>query len=55
MLVTIEQSFEQKTKQDHFIPLQNFFLEFEVFGDCNNFIDPQKIYLEINWRIHQKQ
>ena len=51
MLVTFDQSFEQKTA-----PLYSdsgSSLEFEVVGDCNNFIDLQKIYLEIKCRILQ--
>ena len=39
LLVTFDQSFEQKT------------FEFEVVGDRNSFIDLQKIYLEIKCRI----
>ena len=51
LLVTLDQSFEQKTG-----PLYSpsgSSLEFEVFGDRNNFIDLQKIYLEIKCRILQ--
>ena len=51
MLVTFDQSFEQKTG-----PLYSpsgSSLEFEVVGDRNNFIDLQKIYLEIKCRILQ--
>ena len=49
LLVTFDQSFEQKTG-----PLYSpsgSSLEFEVVGDRNNFIDLQKIYLEIKCRI----
>ena len=51
LLVTFDQSFEQKTG-----PLYSpsgSSLEFEVVGDRNNFIDLQKIYLEIKCRILQ--
>ena len=51
LLVTFDQSFEQKT-----VPLYSpsgSSLEFEVVGDRNNFIDLQKIYLEIKCRILQ--
>ena len=49
LLVTFDQSFEQKTG-----PLYSPSgspLEFEVVGDRNNFIDLQKIYLEVKCRI----
>ena len=49
LLVTFDQSFEQKTG-----PLYSpsgSSLEFEVVGDRNNFIDMQKIYLEVKCRI----
>ena len=49
LLVTFDQSFEQKSG-----PLYSpsgSSLEFEVVGDRNNFIDLQKIYLEIKCRI----
>ena len=49
LLVTFDQSFEQKTG-----PLYSpsgSSLEFEVVGDRNNFIDLQKIYLEVKCRI----
>ena len=49
LLVTFDQSFEQKTG-----PLYSpsgSSLEFEVVDDRNNFIDLQKIYLEIKCRI----
>ena len=49
LLVTFDQSFEPKTG-----PLYSpsgSLLEFEVVGDRNNFIDLQKIYLEIKCRI----
>ena len=49
LLVTFDQSFEQKTG-----PLYSpagSSLEFEVIGDRNNFIDLQKIYLEVKCRI----
>ena len=48
-LVTFDQSFEQKTG-----PLYSptgSSLEFEIVGDRNNFIDLQKIYLEIKFRV----
>ena len=51
LLVKFDQSFEQKTG-----PLYSpsgSSLEFEVVGDRNNFIDLQKIYLEIKCRILQ--
>ena len=51
LVVTFDQSFEQKTG-----PLYSpsgSSLEFEVVGDRNNFIDLQKIYLEIKCRILQ--
>ena len=51
VLVTFDQSFEQKTG-----PLYSpsgSSLEFEVVGDRNNFIDLQKIYLEIECQILQ--
>ena len=51
MLVKFDQSFEPKTG-----PLcspSGSSLEFEVVGDRNNFIDLQKIYLEIKCRILQ--
>ena len=49
LLVTVDQSFEQKTG-----PLYSpsgSSLEFEVVGDCNNFKDLRKIHLEIKCRI----
>ena len=49
LLVTFDQSFEQKTG-----PLYSptgSSLEFEIVGDRNNFIDLQKIYLEIKFRV----
>ena len=49
MVVTFDQSFEQKTG-----PLYSpsgSSLEFEVAGDRNNFINLQKIYLEVKGRI----
>ena len=49
LLVTFDQSFEQKTG-----PLYSpsgSSLEFEVVGDRNNFIDLQKIYLEVKCPI----
>ena len=49
LLVTFDQSFEQKTG-----PLYSpsgSSLEFEIVGDRNNFIDLQKIYLEVKCRI----
>ena len=49
LLVTFDQSFERKTG-----PLYSpsgSSLEFEVVGDRNNFIDLQKIYLEVKCRI----
>ena len=49
LLVTFDQSFEQKIG-----PLYSpsgSSLEFEMVGDRNNFIDLQKIYLEIKCRI----
>ena len=51
LLITFDQSFEQKTG-----PLYSpsgSALEFEVVGDRNNFIDLQKIYLQIKCRILQ--
>ena len=51
LLVTFDQSFEQKTG-----PLYSpagSSLEFEIIGDRNNFIDLQKIYLEIKCKIVQ--
>ena len=51
LLVTFDQSFEQKTG-----PLYSptgSLLEFEIVGDRNNFIDLQKIYLEIKFRVVQ--
>ena len=51
LLVTLDQSFEQKTG-----PLYSpsgSSLEFEVVGDRNNFIDLQKSYLEIKCRIQK--
>ena len=49
LLVTFDHSFEQKTG-----PLYSpsgSSLEFEIIGDRNNFIDLQKIYLEIKCKI----
>ena len=49
LLVTFDQSFKQKTG-----PLYSptgSSLEFEIVGDRNNFIDLQKIYLEIKFRV----
>ena len=46
LLATFDQSFEQKTG-----PLFSPSGSFEVIGDRNNFIDLQKIYLEIKCRI----
>ena len=49
--VTFDQAFEQKTG-----PLYcptGFSLEFEIVGDRNNFIDLQKIYLEVKCCIVQ--
>ena len=51
MLVTFDQSFEQKTGPLYWPSRSS--LEFEVVGDRNNFIDWQKIYLEIKCRILQ--
>ena len=51
LLITFDQSFERKTG-----PLYSpsgSSLQFEVVGDRNNFIDLQKIYLEIKCRILQ--
>ena len=51
LLVTFDQSFEQKTG-----PLYSpagSSLEFEIIGDRNNFIDLQKIYLEIKCKVVQ--
>ena len=51
LLVTFDQSFEQKTG-----PLYSpsgSSLEFQVIGDRKNFIDLQKIYLEIKCRVLQ--
>ena len=48
LLVTFDQSFEQKL----YLPSGSS-LKFEVVGDRNNFIDLQKIYLEIKCRILQ--
>ena len=51
LLVTFDQSFEQKTG-----PLYSptgSSLEFEIVGDRNNFIDLQKIYLEVEFRVVQ--
>ena len=49
LLVTFDQSFEQKTGQLY--SPSGSSLEFEVVGDRNNFIDLQKIYLEVKCRI----
>ena len=49
LLVTFDHSFEQKTG-----PLYSpsgSSLEFEVIGDRNNFIDLQKIYLEVKCKV----
>ena len=51
LLLTSEHSFDQKTG-----PLYSpsgSSLEYEVVGDCNNFFDLQKSYLEIKCRINQ--
>ena len=49
LLVTFDQSFEQKTAP--FNSPSGSSLEFEAVGDRNNFIDLQKIYLEVKCRI----
>ena len=49
LLVTFDESFEQKTGP-LFLPSGS---SLEVVGDSNNFIDLQKIYLEIKCRIPQ--
>ena len=52
LLVTFGQAFEQKTG-----PLYSptgSSLEFEIVGDRNNFIDLQKIYLEVKYCIVQR-
>ena len=49
LLVTFDQSFEQKTGPIY--SPSGSSLEFEVVGDRNNFIDLQKIYLEVKCRI----
>ena len=51
LVVTFDQPFEQKTRP--LFPPSGSSLEFEVVGDCNNFFDLQKIYLEIKCRILQ--
>lgn len=51
LLVTFEQAFEQKIGPLYSPNGPN--LEFEVIGDRNNFIDLQKIYLEIKCQIKQ--
>ena len=51
LLVTFDYSFEQKIGPAYSPNGPN--LEFEVVGDRNNFIDLQKIYLEIKYRILQ--
>ena len=52
LLVTFDQSFEQKTGPIY-SPAGSSSLEFEIVGDRNNFIDLQKIYLEVKCRITQ--
>ena len=49
LLVTFDQSFEQKTGL-LYSPTGST-LEFEIVGDRNNFIDLQKTYLEIKFRV----
>ena len=49
LLVTVDQSFEQKIGPLYSPPGSS--LEFEVAGHRNNFIDFQRIYLEIKCRM----
>ena len=49
LLVTFDQSFEQKTGPLYSPTVSS--LEFEIIGDRNKFIDLQKIYLEIKFRV----
>ena len=51
LLLILDQSFEQKTGPLY--SASGSSLEFEVIGDRNNFIDMQKIYLEIKCRLLQ--
>ena len=51
LLATFDQVFAQKTGPLYFPPGSS--LEIEIVGDRNNFMDLQKIYLEVKCRIVQ--
>ena len=48
LLITFENVFDQKIG-----PVYSPMLEFEITGDRNNFVDLQKIYLEIRCKVTQ--
>lgn len=51
LLITFDGAHEQRIGPSH--TTDGHSLEFEVIGDRNNFIDLQKIYLEVTCRILQ--